>query len=172
MPRLHQVGERRELLPIPPIMENTVVVNAGVLDIGVEYRHMNDAIVDGHAATDDAVAEYVAASRAETDYDDQGVSIHVFDAETHLEYLRFDAFGNDPHYHYLTPGSHHVDVAFDDIAQGDYLEWVYRALIEKAPQMLEFAGATHLVSKIDRKRVETAISEVRELARNSAQRRS
>jgi hypothetical protein len=32
---------------------------------------------------------------------DEGVTIHVFDASDGHEYLRFDVFDDEPHYHYI-----------------------------------------------------------------------
>jgi hypothetical protein len=172
MERLHPIGVRRDAVPIPPVKENTTYVQAGAVALGVEYRQLNDDIVNAHAASDPNVARVVAAAEKVLKkdgeaYNGQGVSIHVFDAHTDDEYLRFDDFDDDPHYHYITPGSHQVGVGFDRDANGDYLEWVYRSLGERMVEMLQCAGASELAAQIDQATIRRALSEVKDVVRHA-----
>ncbi len=50
------------------------------------------------------------------------------------EYLRFDAFDDDPHYHYVQPtGDHNQVVTFDADADGPVLPWVLSLAAHPAP---------------------------------------
>lgn len=91
---------RYNVMPIPPVEARTTYFEFGSLRLGVEYRRLTDAVT--------AAAVLVAAAGDErgqtTDLDDRGVSIHVFghqDGEDR-EFLRFDCFVEDPHYHYIS----------------------------------------------------------------------
>ena len=170
MARDHNVGVRRETVPVPPIEENLIRFHAGPVDLGVEYRHLTDDIMAAHTATKPDQAALVAAARQSggntgIPIDDQGVSVHVFDSQTGLEYLRFDCFSEDPHYHYITPGSHHVGVGFDEAANGDCLEWTLRAISRQLPAMLRQCGATQLAEQVDPSAVEAVLGEVATAAR-------
>jgi hypothetical protein len=172
MARDHKIGVRRETVPIPPLEEHLERFNAGSVEFGVEYRFLNDTLVSQHTATKPEQAAMVAAARVQggnegIPIDDQGVSIHVFDTQTGLEWLRFDAFDEDPHYHYITPGSHHVGVGFDEAANGDCLEWVLHSLAERLPRMLREAGAEDLAGKVDQAAVDAVLPAVGEAARRA-----
>ena len=92
------------------------------------------------------------------------MSIHVCDDGDGGEYLRFDAFDGDPHYHYLTPGVGHTVIIFDEAALGDMLPWTLHCLRERLPQMLTMAGAGDLVERIDIADVHAALPEIERLA--------
>ncbi len=93
--------------------------------------------------------------------EDRGWSVHVCDAATGAEYLRFDVFEGDPHYHYIHPGDHHFVVPFDRAASGDMTEWAIECLRRRLPEMLEHAGASDLAARVDRAQLEAAIPELR-----------
>ena len=126
-------------MPIPPVEAQTRYFDASPISIGVQYRLLDDAIV--------------AASRIETamgnasgpsEFDDRGVALHIFgsvDGER-LEYLRFDCFDEDPHYHYICwrDRSNRM-IHIDPIAEGDPLDWALERIRTRLPQRLEFAGA-------------------------------
>lgn len=165
MPRPHPVGTRRDTIPIPPVEEQTVRIRAGAVEFGVEYRKLTDDIISAHVSADAEQASKVAEARrlggnADASINERGVSVHVFDSETGLEYLRFDAFEEDPHYHYISPGSHHVGVGFDEAANGDCLEWVLRVLPDRLPQMLFQAGASELADRVNMDSARAALHEV------------
>ncbi|MFZ0664344.1 MAG: hypothetical protein WAM97_01220 [Acidimicrobiales bacterium] len=168
MPRAHPVGVRRETVPIPAVEENTTYVPAGALKIGVEFRVLNDAIVQQHFSYDERALQIVNNARKEVGndhepLDDSGVSFHVCDAETGDEHLRFDAFSNDPHYHYISPGRYHVVVAFDEAANGNCTQWVLNVLESQLGDMLRFAEADELADRVDEGALDRAMNQVRKL---------
>ena len=88
---------RYERMPIPPVEAQTEYFEAGAVIFGVEYRLLNDAIAAG-SEVEDATGSDESAEH----FDDRGVSLHVFGqlaGGERLEYLRFDCFNEDPHYH-------------------------------------------------------------------------
>src|ERR1700722_1684532 len=97
------VGYRFDVNPIAPIPENTIYIPAGPLAIGIEYRLLTDELIDETYASDTRSAAIIGDARPDDEIDDQGVSLHVCDAETMKEYVRFDVFADDPHYHYIVP---------------------------------------------------------------------
>ena len=145
-------------MPIPPVEAHTKYFDAGVLRIGVEYRLLNDAI---------AAASSIEKARGDSggadSFDDCGVSLHVFGLceGTMHEYLRFDCFDEDPHYHYVDWKSHtNQMVHIDPEAQGDALAWSIERLRTRLAQMLERAGAHEVVAALDAARVESALPAV------------
>src|SRR6185312_9726004 len=97
-------------------------------------------------------------------FDDGGVSLHVCDAGSGVEYLRFDAFKKDPHYHYIFPDRSHIAVRIDESAVGDALDWILSVVAERIPAMLVTAGASDLANDLDTGDVTSAMAQVRELA--------
>ena len=160
MAGLIPLGVRRDSVPIPPVEENTVYVSAGPISIGVEFRVLTSEMLQAHyrrqAILDKAIAEFGSLNGI----DECGISLHVFDAASGAEYLRFDAFG-DQHYHYIQPGSHHEVHMFDYFANGEMTEWAIQSLSCRAKAMLEHAGADHLSRRLDQHELDEAISEVR-----------
>jgi hypothetical protein len=120
---------------------------------------------------------------------DQGVSIYVFAAGTKNDYLRFDCFEVEPHYHYhhlyalMVAGeaidmqyqklAGHADsismngywhqVPFDSAANGDIRSWALDRLRTRLPQMLAEAGQPGLGDDVDMDLVRTALDEVETL---------
>ena len=102
-------------------------------------------------------------------FTDEGVSIHVTDAADGHEYLRFDVFDAEPHYHYVhktPPGAPPVNnvVDFDVASHGEMLPWTIRCLQTRLPEMLVEAGAAHLVDQLDQSAVDRAIETVATMA--------
>ena len=104
----------------------------------MEYRDLDPA---GLEETYKDNPQYLAELREkspEGGFFDEGVTIHVFDAGDGHEYLRFDVFDDEPHYHYVhrtvddTVVNNVVD--FDTVAHGDMLAWT----LQPAPH--EVAG--------------------------------
>jgi hypothetical protein len=78
------------------------------------------------------------------------------------EYLRFDCFRVDPHYHYITPAEGHQEIVkFDSVAHGDMMEWALGRLGDRLPQMLARAGATDLAEAVDPSAVSAVLPRVR-----------
>ena len=135
---------RYDLMPIPPVEEQTEYFEAGAVSFGVEYRLLNDAIA---AASDVEVASGGEAGAGGRD--DCGVSLHVFavgegaaPGDERLEYLRFDCFVEDPHYHYVSWKDRSNEMLhIDPVADGDPLAWALERIATRLPQMLERAGA-------------------------------
>jgi len=154
---------RYDKMPIPPIAAHTQWFDAGAVRFGVEYRLLNDAIA--------AAAEIEAASgtdRADpATFDDRGVSIHVegCDAQGALEYLRFDCFEEDPHYHYVSWSARSNEMLhIDTIAEGDPLAWTLERLRTRLPEMLARAGAAHIGKQVDARRIADVLPKVAEAA--------
>ena len=149
--------------PIPPDPEHTTWVPAGALSIGVEYRLLDEAELA--ANYEGSQMEEIRGALGDRTVQDSGVSIHVAGAEDGHEYLRFDLFEQDPHYHYIEPsGERQTIVQFDRVAMGEMLPWALGQLRHRLPQMLERAGGKELVPKLDRARLDAGLARVEELA--------
>jgi len=152
--------------PIPPDPEHTTWVEAGALRIGVEYRVLDDAELEANYEGRDM--EEIRTALQERTIQDNGVSIHVAGAQDGHEYLRFDLFEQDPHYHYIEPsGERQTVVQFDRVAMGEMLPWALGQLRHRLPQMLERAGGKDLVPKLDRASLDAGIARVEALARSA-----
>jgi hypothetical protein len=150
------IGTRYDVMPIPPVAAHTRTVPAGSLCIGVEFRQVDAAIIEG--AYGDIDVRHAGDDTPQPPIlDDRGVSLHVCDGATGVEYLRFDVFDDDPHYHYIRPGEYQLVVPFDRAACGDMLAWVLTTLSTRLGEMLEFAGARALASAVTRGEVEAAL---------------
>jgi hypothetical protein len=153
--------ERYDGMPIPPIKENMQVFDAGAVSIGVEYRVLNDAVVDslGLAAT--------AASNGYPTLDDNGVSLHVFvrSGGGNFERLRFDCFQRDPHYHYFSLKTKTQDVIhIDPNVTGDVVAWALSMLRTRLALMLQRADVDDAGKLVDFARVEQVLPLVTEAA--------
>ena len=150
----YRLGREYTVMPIPIIAEHCVEIPAGPVLFVVEARSLTvDAIVENEqaqTATDGLDHDY--------DVDAGGASLHVLGAEDRVEYLRFDAFDHEPHYHYIfndTQGN--VVVRFDDIAEGDPLAWTIRVVGTRLPEMLEHAHGADLAEAVRSSRDEVAV---------------
>ncbi len=142
-----ELGTRYYHDPIPPVPEDTTYYPVSALSIGVEYRHLNDEIVDGVFQSEELQAS-VAQGRPDV-LEDEGVSLHVCDGKTGAEYLRFDVFVKEPHYHYIFPGDSNIVIPFDRAASGDMFEWAIGCIRERLEPMLAYCGASDLWARID-----------------------
>jgi hypothetical protein len=176
--------------PFPPeaIDEaDTEFVDAGSVRIGVEVRRL-EGLADRLRATYEgspfegvfrdwmdarrATAQSTTsqnASQAPTGMTGPGLSLHVLDADSGYEYLRFDCFDGVPHYHYLRPwatpeecDNHEVD--WDEVANGPMLPWALDRIRTRLPEMLTEAGGADLAARVDHAAVELAVDRVGELA--------
>jgi hypothetical protein len=153
--------------PIPPNAEHTTYVDAGAISIGVEYRLLDDAelVANYQGAEMDEIREAVGDGLV---VEDNGVSLHVVGTEDGHEYLRFDLFEGEPHYHYIEPsGEQQTIVDFDRVALGPMLPWALGQIRQRLVPMLEHAGGQALVAKLDARRIEASLQEVEKLAREA-----
>ena len=154
---------RYDVMPIPPIEAHTEWFEAGVLRIGVEYRLLTDAI----AVTTPVDAASGDVSSKNMHFDDCGVALHVGGENDGVmrEWLRFDCFAEDPHYHYVSwdvPANEVLHL--DPIADGDPLAWTLERVRTRLPQMLLRAGATQLAARVDSGALEAALPRIAEAA--------
>ncbi len=134
------IGKRFAVDPIPVVEEVTTRYPAGVLTFGVE----------GRALTDDGADAPWAG----------GPALHVFDTETGIEYLRFDAFPGFEHYHYLHIGQSNHVVGYDVAANGDFLDWIVDRVKNHLPGLLAQTSGAHLADRIDAAKVQAAVAKV------------
>jgi hypothetical protein len=153
---------RYEVLPIPARLTHTQLIEAGPIQVGVEYRLLNEHLI-AEEYGDDARAQFGNDVPAElaTQINEDGVSIHVFDASKSREPLRFDCFDDYPHYHYIDSDLGHQTVHdYDAVAHGPMHEWVIDCLARRLPEMLIQAGEEKLAGAIDPAAIERALPDV------------
>jgi hypothetical protein len=151
---------RYSVMPIAPVDARTCYFRAGSLRLGVEYRLLNDAVA--------AAAELQEADgdeRGQTrELDDRGVSIHVFGAQDdeEREFLRFDCFVEDPHYHYISWRDKRNEMLhMDCVATGDPVEFALQCIERRLPELLAHAGALELAAEVDTASLTRVLPEVR-----------
>jgi hypothetical protein len=153
-------------MPLPPVEAHTAWFEAGPIAIGVEYRLLDDAIAAA-AEKQAAVGSAGSAAAAATGLDDRGVSLHVCGVEggERLEYLRFDCFQEDPHYHYVSwrARMNHM-LHLDPVAEGDPLAWALERIRTRLREMLERAGAAELAARVDPRAIEALLPKLAEAA--------
>lgn len=139
-----------QIPPEPPHPEATRWIAAGAVTFGLEYRDVNpEGLAAAYAHDPNQLAQLQALS-PEAGYTACGVSIHVKGSGDGHEYLRFDVFDDDPHYHYVRPmADHNHWVPFDAIAGGDMLPFAIRCLRERLGEMLIEAGGEAIAEKLD-----------------------
>lgn len=122
-------------MPIPFVEEACTEVDAGPLRILVESRRLtNEILLDAIPGAAESLPEGTA-------FDDGGPSVHVLSKSDGLEYLRFDCFENEPHYHYVRHGrGENLICRIDDVAVGDPVAWTVERLRTRLAEMLDFAG--------------------------------
>jgi hypothetical protein len=150
-------GNRYEQLPIPMVAERCVPVDAGAVQLVVEARELTNEILDD---------TYRGAVEARVRFDDFGASLHVCGTADGLEYLRFDCFENEPHYHYIEPAAGaNVVVRIDELAVGDPIEFSLSCVEHHLPDMLRNCGAAALADQVAAQPggVTVAVAVVREL---------
>jgi len=104
------IGKVYGIPPQPHVEEDTRLVPAGAVTFGVEYRDLDPEMLRATYAGNEAQLAELEEKSPEGGFYDEGVSIHVFDAEDMHEYVRFDVFAGEPHYHY------DWDAAVDQVA--------------------------------------------------------
>ena len=160
-PTSEKYYERYGGVPIPPVLDNMELFEAGAVSIGVEFRVLTDDVVGAMGLAE------IAASNGYPTLDDNGVSLHVFvDADGgNYERLRFDCFGQDPHYHYLSLKNKTQDVIHvDPNVTGDTVAWALTMLRTRLAPMLLRADVTDAAALIDYARLEAVLPLVTEAA--------
>lgn len=152
-----------DAMPIPPVEEHTLYFDAGAIRIGVEYRLLDDAITAASAIRqalgEDSVSEELL--------EDRGVSLHVFGSSgsESLEYIRFDCFEEDPHYHYVCwPKRTNQMIHMDPVVQGDPLDWALHCIRYRLREMLTRAGAEDIAAAVENEHIEEILPRVAEAA--------
>jgi hypothetical protein len=163
------IGEVYNMPPQPPVEANTRYFPAGAVTIGVEYRDVDPASLEATYAGNEAHLAELAERSPEGGFNDEGVSIHVCGTDDGHEYVRFDVFDDEPHYHYVhrtAPGADVVNnvIAFDAVAGGDMLPWAIDRLRTRLREMLTEAGGRDVAARLDERLVRQAVDEVEALA--------
>lgn len=141
------LGNVYDVQPVPPNPQHTTYFEAGPLRIGIEYRVVTPE--DIAATYDGADLEEIEQNSPEGGFSDEGLSIHVISVTDDHEYIRFDAFDDDPHYHYVdkAAGTNTV-IGYDTAANGPVLGWVHNQLLTRLDPMLRRAGASHIADSL------------------------
>ncbi len=164
-------GTTYNIPPQPPVAANNHELVAGAITFGVEYRELDpESLRATYAGNEEQLAELEARS-PDGGFFDTGVSIHVCGSDDGYEYLRFDVFDDEPHYHYV---HRHDDgkienqvIEFDATATGDMLAWVNRCLRDRLAEMLEAAGGGRVVGRLDPKVIASVLDDVVAMADNA-----
>jgi hypothetical protein len=167
--KILEIGRIFHFAPVPHIAENTTLFPAGVISFGVEYRNLTDEIAEQHYGKDgtDQLRKEVGYDAPVGQLSENGVSIHVF-GDDGREYLRFDCFDDEPHYHYLKPDEPvQRVVALDTFANGDPLKWALASLRARLGPMLREAGGAAYVARLDSALVGAAIDRVEHAAKTA-----
>ena len=165
-PYPYHLGTMYPVMPVPPVPEHCVPVEAGAVRLVVEARDLLDEAARSRGGT-------VVPAEQSSQFNDFGASLHVCGAVDGMEYLRFDCFDHEPHYHYIRNAeSANVIVRLDDVAEGDPIDWTIGRLQARLPEMLEHAGAGELADQVrsDPSAVATALERVRALLVEAGQR--
>jgi hypothetical protein len=165
------IGKVYAISPQPVVPENTRWFPAGVVTIGVEYRDVDpDGLLDTYRDDPEQLAELIEKS-PEGGFSDEGVSLHVSETDDGHEYLRFDVFDDEPHYHYIHRSRDIVNniIDFDVVAHGDMLTWALDRIRTRLPEMLAEAGGQHLVAALDPVTVNAVVDEIDPIARQARQ---
>jgi hypothetical protein len=166
MSQQRMIGKVYGIPPQPPVPENTRYLDAGAIRFGVEYRDVNpENLVDTYKDNPEYLKEMLEKSPT-GGFADEGVSIHVCGADDGHEYLRFDVFDDEPHYHYIHRGDEIVNnvMDFDTEAHGEMLPWVISRLRRRLPEMLPKAKGADLVPLLDQALIDRVVDEVEAIA--------
>ena len=125
--------------------ERTGTVDAGPITFVVEHRTV---VQDGVEAG--------------------GPTIRVLGASDDHEYLRFDMFNVNPHYHYEPPEHDERILMLDTVADGDAVAWAISRLRDRLTPMLVEADAASIADALDAQAIARAIDEVESLVRAPA----
>jgi hypothetical protein len=153
-PAYLQRGQTFTFMPIPMIERNAEWFDAGPVSFAVEVRVL--------AGMDEAAGA-----------DAGGGTIHVFSPDHEEEWVRFDCFDDEPHYHYLDQRAKTNTVwTYDDAVNGPITPWALSALRRNLPAILRSAGADRLAEAVEREGVDPGVFDQVEEALTRARDRS
>lgn len=152
-----------DIMPIPPVEAQSQLFDVGPISIWVEYRLLDDAIAAAHVVNESYEVGDLGSAN------DRGVSLHVFGepapGQPKIEFLRFDCFDEDPHYHYVSYENQTNEmIHLDRHASGDPLDWALDCIRTRLSQMLERAGAAELAARVEPRRIDEILPMVAEAA--------
>jgi len=134
-----QRGQTFTFMPIPMIEKNAEWIDAGPVSFAVEVRVL--------AGMDEAAGAGAG-----------GGTIHVFSPDHGEEWVRFDCFDDEPHYHYLDQRAKTNTVwTYDDAVNGPMTPWAVAALRSNLSAILRSAGAEALADGVEREGVDPAV---------------
>jgi hypothetical protein len=94
-----------------------------------------------------------------------GPTVRVLGGAHDHEYLRFDMFNVNPHYHYEPPAEKERILMIDTVADGDAVSWGIARLRDRLAPMLLAAGAQDLADALDEQTIARAVDDVESLVR-------
>jgi hypothetical protein len=94
-----------------------------------------------------------------------GPTVRVLGSSDQHEYLRFDMFNVNAHYHYEPPAEKERILMIDTVADGDPVDWSLERLRQRLQPMLVAAGAEPLASELDDATLTLALDKVEILVR-------
>lgn len=148
-PATSRVGTTYDIPPAPPDPASTDWFDMGPLRVGVEYRKVDPQALEKIYADTEHLAELEAAS-PEGGFTDEGVSIHVVSVADDHEFIRFDMFVDEPHYHYVDKAAGtNTLVFYDAVAHGPVVPWTLGQLRHRLPDMLRHAGGMDVADAVD-----------------------
>lgn len=153
-------------LPVPHEPADTRYLAAGPITIGVEYR-VFDPVAEAAKLTPAEIEAAGPDALFGRDDPDEGVCLHVFATDGLAEYLRFDCFDGEPHYHYIVPAEGNMLVHFDPVANGPMLDWAMTALRTRLGLMLGEVGAANLAAEADASGLAAVLDEAEAIARSA-----
>jgi hypothetical protein len=165
------IGKVYSIPPQPPVAEHTREFAAGAVTFGVEFRDVDpETLRATYAGNEEHLAELEERS-PEGGFFDAGVSIHVCGADDGYEYVRFDCFDDEPHYHYIhrTPDGSVVNqvIDFDAVAGGDMLSWTIERLRTRLAEMLTAAGGAVVAGRLEQTRIDDTLEQVQAAAEHA-----
>jgi hypothetical protein len=154
--------------PARSLPQHTVRIAGGAVDLGVEFRHLDESGV---------LAEFGPGAEARFNggqrpagmgavLNEHGVSLHVWRVDTGDEVFRADCFAESPHIHFLTAGDPPRNVVVEhDPADGPLLEWAISQLADDPGGLLRRAKADDVADALDADRVAEAVRTLAQVAR-------
>ena len=159
------LGTEYDFMPIPPDLSKCTAIKSDKLTFLVEERVLTDDMAREAYLDNPAAMKYYDGKVRKAKPPRGGVSIHVMSNDDGKEYLRFDCFPEDPHYHYVQHAKNiNLWIPYDDTANGDVLQWALGRLGGPLPGMLRKAGAGALAEKLDMKALQPALKELAAVA--------
>jgi hypothetical protein len=94
-----------------------------------------------------------------------GPTVRVLGGDDDHEYLRFDMFNVNAHYHYEPPAEQERVLMIDTVAEGDAVSWGIARLRARLRPMLVAAGGQGLADALDEQMLARAVDDVESLVR-------